>query len=350
MEYSAIKNLYGFEDGDTITPGMGVQIAAGYGLHQYYNTTTGNVIQTDFTQHPAVLFPQAYSSKTATIVAPSMTGFQWYYNNISDNAGILDSNGDVKSSFSALFEKTTVTMNGKTFPALRIKGNLVSSVLNDYTDKYIYFVGTWQGKQFTCQQHIPVVSSTGEAYNILLSVIGEDGTGDNVLSSDNDWVQYTAYLQLAGTTINGATYQFQHLVNGNWVNITNTQGVVEINPNVIKMYQAFVEGVEILRVVVTNGGKTYTKTFEVSDIHDPLYIDDGCNIIGDAVKPGQTATFNPKVYRRDNGEEETGFTFTYTLIKRSDGSVITDITVNQLTYDNIVAKGGISVRIAASRS
>ena len=27
-----------------------------------------------------------------------------------------------------------------------------------------------------------------------------------------------------------------------------------------------------------------------------------------------------------------------------------DITVNQLTYDNIVAKGGISVRIAASRS
>ena len=68
------------------------------------------------------------------------------------------------------------------------------------------------------------------------------------------------------------------------------------------------------------------------------------------VKPGQTATFNPKVYRRDNGEEETGFTFTYTLIKRSDGSVITDITVNQLTYDNIVAKGGISVRIAASRS
>ena len=54
MEYTAIKNLYGFEDGDCITPGMGVQIAAGYGLHQYYNTTTGNVIQTDFTQHPAV--------------------------------------------------------------------------------------------------------------------------------------------------------------------------------------------------------------------------------------------------------------------------------------------------------
>ena len=73
MEYSAIKNLYGFEDGDCITPGMGVQIAAGYGLHQYYNSTTGNVIQTDFTQHNAVLFPQAYSSKTATIVVPSVT-------------------------------------------------------------------------------------------------------------------------------------------------------------------------------------------------------------------------------------------------------------------------------------
>lgn len=352
MEITAIKNLFSFEDGDHITPAMGVDIDDGYGLHQYYNPTTGNVEQTDFAQHPALLYPQGYSTKLGRIVVPSQTGYQWYYNNISDNSGILDSSGNVKSAYSSLFEKATKTLNGSTFPALRIKGNLVSAQLNDYTDKYIYFVGQYQGRQYTCQQQIPIHASAGDVYDLILSVTGEDGTGDNVLSNDNDWVEYSAYLQLSGSPVSGASYAFQRLVNGAWQNIQGTQGLVEIpsNSNKIKIYQAYVEGVETFRVCATLGTKTYYKTFEVTDIHDPLYIDDGCNINGDFVKPGETATFNPKVLRRDNGQEETGFTFSYILIKRSDNSVITDLTVAQLTYDNINLKGGIAVRISASRT
>lgn len=351
MGLSKIKNLFAYEDGDTITPRMGVQIDSGYGLQQYYDPETGKVTQTDFTKHPATLFPQAYSSKQAKIVVPSTTGQQWYYNNISDNAGILDASGAVKSAYSSLFEVATVTQNGSTYPALKIKGNLISS--GDYTDKYIYYVGTYNGKQFTCQQLINVQAAAGDAYSILVSIEGADGSGDETLSSDNDWVKYTAYLQLAGNTINDASISFQHLVNGSWVALTNSAGMTEVTANSLKVYDCAVEGTEMYRVVATYQGKTYYSTMEVSDVHDPLYIDEGCNIPGESVETGETVTFSPKVMRREDGVDVTtseGWTFAYTIINRSDASVITDFDVNSLTYENIKSKGGISVRIEASKS
>lgn len=350
MEITAIKQLYGFEDGDTVTPGMGVQIADGHGLQQYYNPTDFSVSETDFSRFPAILFPQPYSGKLGRIIVPSTQGQQWYYNNIADSAGILDSNGNVKSAFQSIFEKTTVTLNGQTFPALKIKANLVGPNQTDVTDKRIYYVSTYRGMQITCQQVIPVMSSVGDAYAVLLSCIGESGSGDNVLSSDNDWVQFTALLQLAGSTVQGATCQFQKLSGSTWVNLSNQTGVTEISNNVIKIYDAAVSGVEMFRAVMTYGGETYTKTFEVSDIHDPFYVMDGCSILGDTIRPGERATFTPKVYRRDTGDEVTGFSFSYVILKRSDSSVITQFDVSQLTYDNIVSVDGVIVRTIATRA
>lgn len=349
---SKIKNLFAYEDGDTITPRMGVQIAEGYALQQYYDPNTGNVTQTDFSKVPATLFPQAWSSKLAKVIVPSAVGIQWYYNNISDNAGILDESGRVKAAYQSLFEVATVTQNKMTFPALKIKGNLVNKSLGDFTDKYIYFVGQYNGKPFTCQQLIPVQAAVGEAYTVLLSIEGADGSGDETLSADNDFVKYTAYLQLAGNNVTGATYAFQHLDGGEWKNITNAAGYTEVGTNSLKVFDAAVEGTEIFRVKVTYGGKTFYKTMEVSDVHDPYYIEDGCNILGDSIGSGERATFNPKVYERETGEDVTasqGWTFAYTLIDRRDKSVITDFNVSSLTYDNIQKKGGISVRIEASR-
>ena len=148
---SAIHHLYAYEDGDTITPGMGIQIDAGYGLHQYFNPTTKKVVATDFTEHPALLYPQAYSSKQGKIIVPETVGQQWYYNNISSEGAIIE-DGAVKDKWASIFELTTVQSNGSTFPALKIKGNLASE--NDYTDKYIYYSSTSRGKAFTCQQLI----------------------------------------------------------------------------------------------------------------------------------------------------------------------------------------------------
>ena len=168
--FTAIDHLYAFEDGDVLTPAMGVSWVkpedVGYGLQQYWNPTINAVIETDFKQHPVFLFPQPYSSKMGSIVVPETEGQQWYYGNISDEGGILQ-NGKVKDKFTDRFEVTTIELNKKVFPALKIKGNLATAA--DHTDKYIYYKSSWQGKQFTCQQLIPIMEAVGESYKVNIS-------------------------------------------------------------------------------------------------------------------------------------------------------------------------------------
>lgn len=361
---SKIKMLYAYEDGDNITTRMGVQIAAGHGLQQFYNAYTREVTNTNFKQSsggfPPTLFPQAYSSKAGAVIVPDANSGQWYYNNIADNTGILDANGQVKSAFANLFAVTTVTMNGKTFPALTIIDNLVKPDNTVTTDIYIYYVGTYNGKQFTCSQQIPVQSIVGDAYNLLVSVVGASGYGDEVLSDDNDYIEYTASLQVmsTGTDIAAAVIQFQHFENGQWVTISSsTTGYIEITGKKMKIFEAAVDGAELFRVVATYGGDTWYKILEPTDEHDPYYIVDGCSILGDSVKRGETVSFNAKVFKRHNGINEEdedvtvteGWTFTYTLIAQNTGSVITAFDQTGITYDRLVENGGIAVRTQARR-
>ncbi|MCH3994283.1 MAG: hypothetical protein LKE54_04400 [Prevotella sp.] len=346
--YSAIHRLYAYQDGDTITPAMGVQIDTGYGLMQYWNPTTKKVVNTDFSVHHPTLYPQPYSSQKGTIVVPEISGQQWYYNNISNEGAILD-NGVIKAKFSNLFKVGTVVVNGNTYPCLIIIGNLATE--DDHTDKYIYYNSTYEGKSFTCQQLIPVQSSVGDAYSVLVSVEGEDGSGDNVLSNDNDWIKYTFNLQLAGQNVSGSmSYAFQKLNGSVWQDISNITSLTEISNNNLKVYNAAVEGVELFRVKITYGGKDYYATVEATDVHDPYYVDDGCNIAGDAVKEGEIVTFNPHVYDRSSGEISTGWGFDYTLTKKTDGSIISDFDEKSLTYEHIKAVGGVLVRIEAIKS
>ena len=128
---SRIRILYKYEDGDQIEARMGVQIDAGYGLTQYWDDQQQRVVNTDFTQHSPVLYPYPYSSKRGQYVVPSTQGQQWYYNNPeSETAGILDESGNVKSAYASLFEKTTITVGGATYPALRIRGTCVVPMIS----------------------------------------------------------------------------------------------------------------------------------------------------------------------------------------------------------------------------
>ena len=358
---SRIKTLYAYEDGDTITPRMGVQIATGHGLQQFYDAQTHVVTNTDFGTYHATLFPQPYSGKEGTVVVPAAGG-QWYLNNISDNSGILDANGAVKSAYSSMFEVTTVTMNGKTFPGLVIKSNLVTPQNNVATDIYIYYAGTYAGKQFVCEQMIPVQAVVGNAYKLLVSVTGANGTGDEVLSDDQDWVQYTAMLQMmsTGTTIGDAVITFEHFGSNGWEAVTHQAGVVEVNStnHTLKLYDAAVDGTELYRAKAVYLGKTYYETMNPTDEHDPYYIVDGCSIAGDTVQRGETVSFNPKVYKRRNGvgEEDAdvttseGWTFTYTLVSQRTGETITAINQTGITFETLTQYGGISVRIQASKA
>jgi len=359
MNIRQVAHLYAFEDGDTITPRMGVSIDAGYGLQQYWDTVAQKVTATDFTKHPVTLYPQAYSSRLASVVVPETAGSGWYYNNPGSSAALISFNSEGKSTgtFAGLFEETEVSVNGKTFPALKIVGNLANA--EDYTDKYIYFTASYKGNTFTCQQLIPIQASAGSQYKILLSVEGEDGTGDNVLSNDNDWVKYTAYLQIAGQSVSsGVSFKFYRLVSGAWEEVSTSAGLYEVasgaSSGYIKLYNAAVEGVELYKVAAVHDGETFEETFEVTDIHDPFYIVDGCSVAGEAVKQGETVTYSPQIYDRSTGELATGlyatskWSFSFSFLSRKTGAKIDTLTKDNLTYDNIQAAGGVAVVIEAS--
>lgn len=357
MNIRQVASLIAYDDGDNITPRMGVSIESGYGLQQYWDEVSKKVIETDFTKHPATLYPQAFSSLLGSVVVPETTGQQWYYNILdSSDAGILE-NGAVKAKFASLFEATTVTINGKTFPALKIKGNLATDA--DHTDKYIYYKSRWQDKPFTCQQLIPIQAAAGSQYDILLTVEGADGSGDDVLSNDNDWVKYTAFLHRAGEKVSsGVTFKFYRMSGGSWVAVSHTAGLYEIatadGSASLKLFNAAVEGVELYKAVLTYNTTDYEKVFEVTDIHDPFYIVPGCSIAGESVKKGETVTYNPQVFDRSTGELATGsyetskWTFKFTFISRKTGKVVSSLTKDTLTYDNIKAAGGVTVVIEAS--
>lgn len=349
--FTAIDHLYAFEDGDVLTPAMGVSWVkpedVGYGLQQYWNPTINAVIETDFKQHPVLLFPRPYSSKMGSIVVPESEGQQWYYGNISDEGGILQ-NGKVKEKFVELFEVTTIELNKKVFPALKIKGNLATAA--DHTDKYIYYKSSWQGKQFTCQQLIPIMEAVGESYKVNISYVGQDGSGDNVLSNNNDWCKMVPTLQRSGDPVKSdATYKWQRIVNNVWQDITAVAKVYEFEGNNLKVYNAAVEGVEVFRCEVTYSGKKYYGVAEVTDEHDPYYIIHGRSQASNAVAVGSTVTYNPRVIERATGNVVTGFTFSFTFTNEQ-GEVLKDVTERNLTYDVISKYGGIAVRIEAKKS
>ena len=372
---SKIKTLYAYDDGDTITPRMGVQIAAGHGLQQFYNAETWAVTNTDFSQYPPTLFPQPYSSKAGAVVVPDAGG-QWFFNN-PDNPemAILDANGAVKTGilfsrdgadvkFSDLFSITTVTTgtapNTKTFPALTIKANIVDSISRISTDIRIFYKGSYGGKQFCCDQLIPVQSVVGDAYQLVVSVNGASGLGDEVLSDENDWIEYTASLQMmsTGTDIDGAVITFEHFNDeGVWETVQNNAGLTEVTGKKLKLYEAAVNGSELYRAKATYNGDTWYQVLNPTDEHDPYYIVDGCSIDGDTVERGDTVTFNPKVYKRNNaGEDEDvtppekeGWTFSYRLVSQKTGEEITAFNEQGITFDRLVEHGGIATRIMASR-
>ena len=351
MEFSCVRQLFSYDNGDTITPGMGVQIDAGYGLSQFWDISKGRVTNTDFTQHPATIFPQAYSSKQGKFVVPESG--DWYYGSPSGTPLTFDAAGNCTTAgLASTFKLTTVAQNGLTFPALKIIGNLASESM--LTDKCIYYTGMYNNLKFTCQQLITIQVSSADSYDVLLSVQGADGTGDDVLSNDNDWVRLTPMLQRAGTPVtSGVSYSWQRMVSDNWQNITSQAGVYEIDATTrsLKVYNAAVEGVENFRCVATCNGKTYYKTREITDVHDPYYIVDHCTCT-DSVNEGETATFTPKVMDRASNQVDTAhaWTFLYTTVKLPSGEVVKFGTGSSysLTYDDIQNAGGqTSTRIEA---
>lgn len=353
---SRIRHLYAYEDGDKIEARMGVIIDDGYGLTQYWDVNQKKVVNTDFTQHPATLYPLPYSSKKGEYVKPETQGQQWYYNNPeTSTAAILDDNGDVKAAFQDLFEKATVTVGSTQYPALKIKGNLAKE--DDLTDKYIYYKSIYNGKPFTCAQLIPIQTTTGDATELIISVQSKNGVGSTSLTNDNTWVEMTAHLLKAGSNIDSsATFQWQRFVNGSWVNVTNSPTIRELTgTQKLKVYTAGVDCEEVYCVAAVLDGKTKYASIQLTDQTDAYYIYDGCSNVGDAVEDGTDVTFTPAVYTRTGNVPDTEYTwkFSFLMYNIATGKELTEykqtnVATYTVNYSVLQENKGVSVIISAT--
>jgi len=355
MDISNIDTLYAYDDGDVITPGMGLSISAGHVLAQYYDPQTKKISSdSDFTiaANQPTVYPTPFSAKAGTYVIPDATGQQWYLNNLdADSAGILDASGAVKSAYSALFTKTTYSVNGKTFPALKIKGNLCSAT--DLTSKTIYYKSVYEGKQVICKIDIPINVSVGTPYEVVISCVNEDGVNDSVIDSDSEYLDLTAYLSAANSEVAGTSYKWQKLIGGTWTDLTTKNGLYTVGNSgkSLRVYDAGLDGIESFRPVITYNGQTYTKVTVLADTHDPFYIDMGRNISGQSIKKSETVTYTPKVYDRSSSTLQTGWTFSFTATD-NDGTVISSASAKtsfSVTGTTIYEKGTVNVSITASK-
>lgn len=340
MNIYNIRELYAYADGDCITPTMGVSIDPGYALAQYWNTTEGKIVSTDFSVHNAKLYPQGYSSLEGKVVVPESG--TWHIGSPSSNALTFDASGKCTTSgYTSKFKLSTIVVNSVTLPCLVICGNLASAT--DLTTKHIYFVGHYNGMQFTCHQEITVQIAMADAYDIIVSVLDDKGnSGDTVIANKQDSVTLSPYLIRGGVNVAGATYTWEQLTGGAWKTITHTAGVTEISGNgVLKIFEAAVYGLEHFRVTATLGTTVVRKVIDIADTSDVYYLDDGCSTSA-GVKSGETVTFNPKVYVRETNVPDTqnNWKFAFTVINGKTGDVLmTANTSLKLTYDTIKGYG-----------
>ena len=339
MNIYNIRELYAYADGDCITPTMGVSIDPGYALAQYWNTTEGKIVSTDFSVHNAKLFPQGYSSLEGKFVVPESG--TWHIGSPSSNALTFDASGKCTTSgYSGKFKLSTIVVDSITLPCLVICGNLASAT--DLTTKHIYFVGKYNGLTFTCHQEITVQIAMADAYDIIVSVLDDEGnSGDTVIANKQDSVTLSPYLIRGGVNVAGATYTWEQLAGGAWKTITHNAGVTEISGGVLKIFEAAVYGLEHFRVTATLGTTVVRKVIDIADTSDVYYLDDGCSTSA-GVKTGETVTFNPKVYVRETNVPDTqnNWKYAFTVINGKTGDVLmTANTSLRLTYDTIKGYG-----------
>jgi hypothetical protein len=339
--YSAIDTLQAIVDGDTIVPRMGFSLPSGVGTTQYYNPST-KVCTPSYTDSSKqiLLYPSCYSSNLGKIIVP--TSGKWYYNNPdSEEAAITDDDGNVRDKFKAYFQSKdnngllTYVVNGQTFPALKIIGNLAGEnhPINSYNqDIAIYYKGTFNEVAATCHGDIAIRETVGDVYEVLLNAVNEGGDSDTVIDSDSEYIKITAQLLLNGTQISNEniTWAWKKVARSNsgFETVTTVDGVSKLSDNnsVLTVYDAAVEGTEEFFAVATYNGNTYQKGIEICDTHDPYYIDVTRSTASNLIRETETVTYKPIVRKRtgeavNQSEWSLGYALLHGQDKLSDGNV-----------------------------
>ncbi len=249
--------------------------------------------------------------------------------------------------------KTTYTVNNKTYPALKIIGNLASA--GSLNDAVIYFKGTFNGMEVTCHGDIGVKESVGNLFDILINCVNEDGVNDTVIDNDSEYLVLTASLQDSGATVQASgAWSWLRATAAGLVAVTHTAGVTELsNGNrTLKLYDPAVEGTEEYFASVVHNSVTHRKGIQVSDTHDPFYINIGRSTPSNMVKEGDTVVYRPSVLPAQQPRRADGVVVHIHPARpqrqhRKDSHLSTSLTV---TGTEVMEKGGLNVHIIAMKS
>ncbi len=363
MNISAIDTLECIADGDTIVPGMSFALPVGVGTTQYYNPSDNSVTPSYSAANPVIIYPTCYSSGKGVFIEPDANSWQWYLNSPqSEENRILDSAGSSTSRdarFVAGTYTTGTTTTSNTFPCLKIVGNIASD--KNLSDTLIYCTFTYNGLKVTCHGTISVKETTGELYNVLINCVNSENVSDTIIDNDTEYLVLTAYLQNNGVTVSdasGAVKWLRATPEGSTV-VENETGVHEISKtgntkltdDRLVLYDAAVEGVEEYFAEITYNGVTYRGGIQVSDIHDPYYIEIGRNLTSSLVKESEEVVYTPSVINRSTGKAESGWAFTFLATDHNGYSYQqSSVTTFKVSGADIKKYGKICVHISATKS
>jgi hypothetical protein len=352
---SAIDHLEAIVDGDTIVPGMKLVLPTGVGSTQYYNPSTG-VCTPDYTKAASqiLLYPACYSSLKGKFLVPDAGTVQWFLDNPqSDAAKILAApGGAVADAYKARFAVSSYKVNNQTFPALKVIANLAAAdSLNDVT---IYCKFMVNGMEVTCNHSIGIRESVGSLFDILIVSTNEEGVNDTVIDNDSEYLVLNASLQDSGADVAATgAWSWQRATSSGLVAVAHVAGLTEITNGgrTLKLYDAAIEGTEEYFAVVGHNGQTYRKGIQVSDTHDPFYINMGRDTLSNLVRETDTIKYTPSVVARSSGAVQPGWSFTYTLRNNVGGTARTSSgTTFQVTGTEVKAAGGLVLHISASKA
>ncbi|MBO7267538.1 MAG: hypothetical protein J6V12_07215 [Bacteroidaceae bacterium] len=353
MNISAIDSLEAIVDGDTVVPGMNFVLPAGVGTTQYYSPSTG-ICTPNYSDKPITLYPYCYSSRTGKFLVPSSENMMWYLNDPeSSSAQILASKGGtVVDKYKDRFELTSYTVNNQTFPALKIKGNLASA--DNLNDVVIYFKSTFNEMEVTCHGDISVKESVGEMFDILINCVNEQGISDTVIDNSSEYLLLSASLLNCGEpAAPTGEWSWMRATSNGLVAVSHVPGVSEFGDKsqILKLYEAAIEGTEEYFACVTHNGSDYKKGIQVCDTHDPYYINVGRSQVGNLVKQSDSITYTPQVLSRSTGSIQSGWSFAF-VARDNDGRVVRSSSGSTFSVEGaeVHEYGGLNIHISASKS
>lgn len=253
--------------------------------------------------------------------------FTWYYNDVAITwASRTDGSKNTNQSFANMFERTSVSVQGISMPAIKIVDNLASSSNVDI-DR-IKFEGSYaingSGVSFAVETMIRISSITEGSH---LGVINFHNGVSDITEKGQTLTLYGQLFSPDGQAATGFTtkwYLNDSQTPTNGTTITPTGGSASYT-NAYQVLESEVVDHAIVKCEFYSGDtKIYTAYAAVDDMQDPefMYIQyNGSNGNAASLRKGETATFHIWMGRRDDPTVISGYSYKVMLLD-GDGDVI----------------------------